>query len=131
MTVPPDVYAAVAADIRDGLSKYFTLGSVRFLSPTAETDRPLSNGTAAAVAWEIDCVDDLEFPDLDPSLQSFVAEGVTIVSASNGTTMFQRYVDWNRIIGQLGESSHRRSTAEPTVFRRRRQRTLAQDPGTL
>ena len=45
MTVPPDVYAAVAADISDGLSKYFTLGSVRFVSPTTETDRRLT-GTA-------------------------------------------------------------------------------------
>ena len=116
----PAVFDLVAEDVRTGLSKYFEVGDVRFVAPT-DSDQPLSNDGHDAVAWECDCVDAKVFPDLEPSQQSFVADGITIVSKATGGTAptFRRYVDWNRIIGQLGENVHRRSTKDPHVLRMR------------
>ena len=81
----PAVFDLVAEDVRTGLSKYFEVGDVRFVAPT-DSDQPLSNDGHDAVAWECDCVDAKVFPDLEPSQQSFVADGITIVSKATGGT---------------------------------------------
>jgi hypothetical protein len=123
------VFGLVRQDIMNGLAKYFTVTKIDFVPPTDTDQGPLQNDGSAAVAWKADCVDDKVFPDLDPSDQHFVAEGVTIVVPGDEGPTFRRYVDWNRIISQLGESHHRRGRGEPEAFRERESRKQAPDPG--
>ena len=120
------VFELVEEDVRKGLSAYFGVTAYEVVAPTTPAEGPLVNSGSAAVAWRCTCIDNIPFPDLQPTFTKVVVEGITIVTLGQEPT-FSRLVDWNRVIGQLGEVHHRRATDVPYVVREREERERARD----
>jgi hypothetical protein len=118
------VFELVKQDVIAGLSDYFEVKGYEEVTPTTADDGPLMNNGSGAVAWRCTCIDNIPFPDLQPTFTEVVVEGITIVTAGTKPT-FSRFVDWNRVIGQLGEVHHRRSTDHPYVVTEREARKRA------
>jgi hypothetical protein len=115
MTIPLDDFAPmVAADLGPLMETY--PGGTPTLPEGLErlAEEPLSNGAMTAVPWEYTGTAAVRLRGEGQPNREVTIRGVTIVEGEGENAVFRRYVDWAEVWAQLGRSSGRGESDDPT-----------------
>ena len=100
-----DAVAEVEKDVIAGLGETFRVGEFRVAPNFREV--PMANDAFAAVPWSVTTVHDQTFAGVHSTGSTIEIEGITIVKLplnDSEAPTFQRYIDWSRVLAQLGVS---------------------------
>lgn len=111
-----EAIALARRDIEEGLGESFEpAGDGWRVIDAFVRDGEMTNGRCTAVPWEYSCRHSGYFLGLQPTGDTFVIDGVTIVVRDvdgDSPEIFHRYIDWATVMANLGMGATWRPTLD-------------------